>query len=555
MIHWKRRLALQLLCAVCAAGVGVGAAEQVIAQVALPAAAASIACAASVRDRSQCPAEKKPVPAAAVASPPATARTMVISPSLIMRPAIPVSTLGSGADAAKADAAAANSGAATSARTAVSTPLLMRATPAVEPAARDRADAGSRDVTGLRARNPGAVDDKNELPIVPRSAPAGASPGRAEKKPEREPGQLALYFPDDESALRGLQRIAQQFHLNPVQRTSLGTIGGILALFRTDGTQDLNALRTRLREVVPDAVVDFNARYYAQAGPRQYFPARIGLTTKGGGGAAVPMGIVDTEVANVAALANARIVRRSFLTGSDIPADSAHGTAVSLLLVGRDVESGFSGVAPEAALHAAAIMRRNGDHEGTNTLMLAQALDWLAASRVRVINLSLGGPGDALMARIFEKLVRLPLVVVAAAGNGGPDAAPSFPAAYPGVIAVTATNAADEPYANANHGGYITIAAPGEDIWIPDRNDAKASGEAAGRYVSGTSFSAAIVSGTVSRMLASAQDWDTVAVKRHLCRHARDLGAPGVDPVSGCGLLQTGAAWAAMAEAPTPKAD
>jgi minor extracellular protease Epr len=59
------------------------------------------------------------------------------------------------------------------------------------------------------------------------------------------------------------------------------------------------------------------------------------------------------------------------------------------------------------------------------------------------------------------------VVVVAAAGNDGPAAPPPFPAAEPGVIAVTAVDSHSRPYADGNRGDYVQFAAPGVRVWTP----------------------------------------------------------------------------------------
>lgn len=368
----------------------------------------------------------------------------------------------------------------------------------------------------------------------PKLTPSPFAPLTAGNRATHEPDQLVLYFPNDYSAIRGFERINREYGLMPVQRVPLGALGGVLALYRGD----LDQLRGKLQQAAPEAAVDFNTRYYPEDGPQQYFSARMGLNVIPTGRGNVAIGMVDTGVEETPALASSRLIRRSFLSEADRPASLEHGTSVALLLAGEDRTHGFYGAAPGATIYVASIMRRADAHDSTNTLILAQALDWLVAQKMRVINLSLGGPGDAIMARIFEKLVSFPIVIVAAAGNGGPKAPPSYPAAYPGVLAVTATNAADNIYAQANQGDYIVLAAPGEDLWVPGRDG--------GQYVSGTSFAAALVSGSVSRMLAAAQGMAPSDIQRYLCRYARDLGAPGRDPVFGCGLLQIGAAMATL---------
>ncbi|MDB5804631.1 MAG: peptidase and in, kexin, sedolisin [Betaproteobacteria bacterium] len=384
----------------------------------------------------------------------------------------------------------------------------------------------------------GAPPDAGAAPaannIAPQSAPVVAP--AAPPRPSREPDQLVVYWPDSATVDPLLARIQREFGLRPAQQTPLGRLGGVVLLFRTTGAAGappLDTLRARMREALPQVAIDFNMLYYTDAGPRQYFGAHLMLPA--GDGPAVPVGIVDTEVGQIAALKGVQIVRKSFLADGDVPAADGHGTAVASLIAGRDPAHQFAGVAPAAPLHAAAIMRRIGEGEGTSTLLLAQALDWLLGQQVRVINLSLGGPGDALMARLIDKLTHQPgVIVVAAAGNGGPDAPPSYPAAYPGVLAVTATNAADQIYGRANRGSYVSLAAPGEDLWVPD--------QAEGHYVSGTSFAAALVSGLAGRVLAREPRLSADSLLKHLCNSAKDLGAQGPDPVYGCGLLQAAGA-------------
>ena len=66
-------------------------------------------------------------------------------------------------------------------------------------------------------------------------------------------------------------------------------------------------------------------------------------------------------------------------------------------------------------------------------------------------------------------------MLIAAAGNAGPNSPPLFPAADPNVIAVTATNSDDALFAGANRGNYIAVAAPGVDIFAPAPDGAYSS--------------------------------------------------------------------------------
>src|SRR4029079_15597682 len=68
---------------------------------------------------------------------------------------------------------------------------------------------------------------------------------------------------------------------------------------------------------------------------------------------------------------------------------------------------------------------------------LAKALDLAIRRDARIINMSLAGPDDPIVRKVVDAALAGQRLVIAAAGNGGPEAAPSFPAAHPGVLAVT----------------------------------------------------------------------------------------------------------------------
>jgi len=125
------------------------------------------------------------------------------------------------------------------------------------------------------------------------------------------------------------------------------------------------------------------------------------------------------------------------------------------------------------------------------------------------------------------------LRLVAAVGNDGTTDVPRYPAAYPGVVGVTAVDQQERALAAGNRGNFVALAAPGVDVWIPGQPDA--SSAPVDQLVTGTSFATPYVTASlaafgndVGRMLAT----------------ARDLGAPGVDPVFGHGLVQAPAVCA-----------
>src|SRR3546814_1027523 len=112
----------------------------------------------------------------------------------------------------------------------------------------------------------------------------------------------------------------------------------------------------------------------------------------------------------------------------------------------------------------------------------------MAAREVPVINVSLVGPPNLLVRTAVTAVQRRGLIVVAAVGNDGPAAAPLYPAAYPGVIAVTGVDARNRVLMEAGRGSHVDFAAPGSDM------AAAGVSKSFGR-VRGTSYAAPLVAG------------------------------------------------------------
>lgn len=249
-------------------------------------------------------------------------------------------------------------------------------------------------------------------------------------------------------------------------------------------------------------------------------------------GEGLRIGMTDTAIdAGHPALRSRTINRRRFApAGFNAISPDDHGTAVAALLVG-DPASGYAGMLPSATLYAADVFHLDRSGQPQATLAdLVSGLDWLAAQQVSVINISMTGPPNALLETAVAALDRRGIGVVSAAGNGGPAAAPAFPAAYESVVSVTAVDQGLRPYRLANQGDYITLASPGVEVW-------SAAGGGVGRYRTGTSVAAAHVTGAIAERVGAGSTVDMAL--RALQSDARDLGSPGRDRVFGWGLLQT----------------
>jgi subtilisin family serine protease len=173
-----------------------------------------------------------------------------------------------------------------------------------------------------------------------------------------------------------------------------------------------------------------------------------------------------------------------------------------------------------------------------------KGLDYAVAHGAQIVNMSFAGPRDALIERGIAAVAAQGLVMVAASGNAGPKSPPLYPAANSHVIAVSATDAQDRLFAASNRGSYIAVSAPGVDIFLPAPDDKY-------QMMSGTSFSAAYVSGLAALMLERNPALKPDEVRAILMRTARDLGSPGRDDLFGAGEADAFAAVSAAVTAPS----
>jgi hypothetical protein len=314
-------------------------------------------------------------------------------------------------------------------------------------------------------------------------------------------------------------------------------LGLTVARLRVPPRMAAPAARTLLAARYPELLVDLNALYRPQGQrilPAPDYAERLigwGHAAAGCGGG-LRIGVLDTAVdGGIPALQGARIVQRSFLSGDAPHAGMAHGTAVAAILVGQAAGGGY-GLLPGAELDVGEVFAKDATGQAVaEVLALVGGLNWLAEQDLPVINLSLAGDPNALVAFALRRAAARRIVVVAAAGNGGPEAAPAFPASEPAVIGVTALDSRSQPYAAANRGDYVDFAAPGVRIWTP-------GADPDGSYVSGTSFATPYVTAAIGALIASAGVADPTRVTTMLAATATDLGAPGKDPVFGWGLIQ-----------------
>lgn len=205
-----------------------------------------------------------------------------------------------------------------------------------------------------------------------------------------------------------------------------------------------------------------------------------------------------------------------------------HGTEVAGVIAAVSNNGrGIVGVAPQVRLLAlkACWQSTSGNSAAVcNSFTLAQALQSAIDARVDVINLSLVGPKDPLLAALVRKAIEQDTIVVGAVPPGG--GMDGFPAGVPGVIAVDM----------AEQGGPATAAlrAPGLDILtlVPE-----------GHYdfATGSSFATANVSGIVALMRAREPQMSAARARALLAQSTQDVkvGTPALESINACTALAT----------------
>ena len=306
-----------------------------------------------------------------------------------------------------------------------------------------------------------------------------------------------------------------------VEQRPLSAGAEILARVRVgSGTTVERALRD-LQALVPEASVAPH-HLFRPAGPLPGTAAVVSKESSAPASAdAALLGMIDTGVAPVSpALARALVRTESFAPGGYVP--RAHGTVVA------DVAAGTG-----ALLCSADVFGLDIKNElAAPTAALVAAIDWMAARGVRVLNISIEGPDNLVLAHEIRRVLAGGMMIVAAAGNDGPAAQPAYPGAYPGVIAVTAVDQEGRVYRRANRGAYIAFAARGVNIPSPAASLAPAS-------FSGTSFAAPLVAGLLLQRRTQYPKESPADALGALRLASRDLGAAGRDEIYGWGELTT----------------
>ncbi|MGW6458716.1 type VII secretion-associated serine protease mycosin [Streptomyces sp. NPDC055078] len=181
-----------------------------------------------------------------------------------------------------------------------------------------------------------------------------------------------------------------------------------------------------------------------------------------------------------------------------------HGTKVAGIIAARPrAGTGFVGLAPEATIIP---IRQNDENNSGNDRSMARAIDHAIAKGAKVINISQDTTkplaADSPLALAVRRALDKDIVVVASAGNDGMNGRlkDTYPAAFPGVLAVASSDRNNERAPFSQAGEFVAVAAPGVDVvsTVPGN----------GQCVdNGTSFSAPYVAGVAALLVAKYPTW------------------------------------------------
>lgn len=212
---------------------------------------------------------------------------------------------------------------------------------------------------------------------------------------------------------------------------------------------------------------------------------------------------------------------------NDVNDDHGHGTHVAGIISARGNNGqGIAGMAWGCQLMLVKILDNKGN--GYNS-EVANGLVYATDNGARLANLSLGGPDPS---QIMEDALNYAnthgTLVVAAAGNSG--SAVLYPAAYPSVVAVAATDQNDQRLSFSCHGPEIDLAAPGSLIYSTCRGNRYC-------YKSGTSMAAPHVAGLAALLRSQYPSETTEQIRQRLRSSAQDVHSPGWDEYTGWGRI------------------
>lgn len=259
-------------------------------------------------------------------------------------------------------------------------------------------------------------------------------------------------------------------------------------------------------------------------------------------GAGVTVAVIDTGVDGTHPEFRGRMVEGYNATNRSGNAkdDNGHGTHVAgIVAAAANNGAGMVGIAPEAKVMPIKVLAADGSGSDAE---VADGIVWAADHGAQVINMSLGGPGESqVLADAVAYALKKGVPVIAAMGNDGTNEK-SYPAGYPGVLAVGATDAKDAAADFSQWGDWISVSAPGVQI-LSTFPTYKCTLNEYGfpqdyAVLDGTSMATPAVAGLAALVKAKYASLTPAQLKTRLERASDKVpGASGFDPHFGFGRV------------------
>jgi subtilisin family serine protease len=342
--------------------------------------------------------------------------------------------------------------------------------------------------------------------------------------------------------------LARRHGLVRVESQNFPLIGATIGLFRITNNRPVDLVRRKFAAEAGVRGVQFNFRYLLQdqKAPAEGDPAQYALTKLRlpqahtlAHGMNVTIAVIDSGI-DVKHPELANTISDSFDALGSKEGPHVHGTGIAGAIAAH---ARLMGSAPEARILAIRAFASSSSGAESSSYVIIKCLNYAVLHGAQIVNMSFAGPKDPLIERGIIATAERGVLMIAAAGNAGPKSPPLYPAANPNVIAVSGTDSQDRLFAASNRGAHIALAAPGTDIFLPAPDQKY-------QMTSGTSFSAAYISGVAALMLERNPALKPNDVRAILVSTARDLGAPGRDDLFGAGQADAFAAVTAAAAAP-----
>lgn len=400
--------------------------------------------------------------------------------------------------------------------------------------AADRSDGSFGNDTSQWKRSANFVSDRNSGYDFKRRRTAVVRSARASSRTQTVPAfradQLLVAFSAD-GPEQLIDDIASEHGITRLEDITIALLDRRIVKFKMASAKRKRVLKALRKDPRIDAVQPNHLYVLGGTGKAQYAHSKLNLDEihQFADGTDIRIAMLDSGVNRKHPVFGDLEIEQFDATDGVSNKHEGHGTAVASLIA---AQTGMKGIVPNPDLLSAktfAYSRRWRRVVG-ETYHLLQGLDWAVFKKARVFNMSFAGPKDPLLRSALEETLKTDAVIVAAAGNNGAKAPPAYPAAYEGVVAVTATDHRNRLYRRANRGKYVFLAAPGVNIL-------SANGRNGFSRKSGTSMAAAHVTGIVALMMQSSPDATAETIAERLASTANDLGKTGRDSSYGHGMI------------------